>query len=227
MAAHLRGDFEATCFRYPQLYGPYQVNPLEWSVIRRILDGRPHVILPDGGLTLESRGYVENVAHGILLAVDHPDISCGQIYNIADEDQLTLRQWLETISNIMDYEWEIVSMPEILAKPALALLPFQGPTSHRLLDIKKIKQQLGYRDQVTASEGFQYTVEWYLKNKLKYGGEVESRLQDTFNYDAEDRLIALYKECVNHIEKQVTFYIPDVFHPYAHTKRPEQQKDHR
>ena len=54
-------------------------------------------------------------------------------------------------------------MPEILAKPALALLPFQGPTSHRLLDIKKIKQQLGYRDQVTASEGFQYTVEWYLK----------------------------------------------------------------
>lgn len=56
---------------------------------------------------------------------------------------------------------------------------------------------------------------------------MESRLQDTFNYDAEDRLIALYKECVNHIEKQVTFYIPDVFHPYAHTKRPEQQKDHR
>lgn len=227
LTAHQRGDFSATCFRYPQLYGPYQVNPLEWSVIRRILDGRPHVILPDGGLTLESRGYAENVAHGVLLAVDNPDISDGQIYNVADENQLTLWQWLETITGIMNYQWEIVSMPAVLAKPARPLLPFQGPTSHRLMDIRKIMEQLGYKDKVLVSEGLRRTVEWYLKHPPEYGGEVESRLQDPFNYEAEDKLIALYKKYINHIEKQVSFDIPGVFHPYAHPKIPGQRKDHR
>jgi nucleoside-diphosphate-sugar epimerase len=227
IAAHLRADFNATCFRYPQLYGPYQVNPLEWLVIRRILDGRPHIIVPDGGLTLESRGYAENVAHGVLLAVDNPDISAGQIYNVADENQLTLRQWVETIADIMNHQWEIVGMPEVLAKPARPLLPFQGPTSHRLMDIRKIMEQLGYKDKVFVSEGLRRTVDWYLKHPPEYGGEVESLLQDPFDYEAEDKLIALYNKCIGRIEKQVSFSMAGVFHPYAHPKIPGQRKDHR
>lgn len=170
MAAHLRGDFDITCFRYPQLYGPYQVNPFEWLIIRRILHRRPHIILPDGGLSLETRGYTENVAHGVLLAVEHPKVSRGQIYNLGDERQLTIRQWVETISSIMGYSWEIVSMPEILAKPARTLLPFQGPTSHRLMSTRKIQDQLGYRDKVPMEKAFQRTVEWLLKHRPLPGG---------------------------------------------------------
>jgi nucleoside-diphosphate-sugar epimerase len=227
MAAHLRGDFDITCFRYPQLYGPYQVNPFEWLIIRRILDRRPHIILPDGGLTLETRGYAENVAHGVLLAVDHPTVSRGKIYNLGDERQLTLRQWVETISSIMGYSWEIVSMPEIMAKPARTLLPFQGPTSHRLMSTRKIQDQLGYRDQVPVEEAFRRTVEWLLKRRPLPGGEEESRLQDPFEYETEDKLITLYKNCIKEIEREISFSLEDVHHPYAHPKEPGQRRDHR
>ena len=62
----------ATHFRYPYVYGPHQLVPREWCIVRRIRDARPLIVLPDGGLTLCSYGYVENLAHAVLLAVDQP-----------------------------------------------------------------------------------------------------------------------------------------------------------
>ena len=47
LGVHPRGAY----FRYPYVYGPYQLVPREWCVIRRILDRRPFMILADGGLT--------------------------------------------------------------------------------------------------------------------------------------------------------------------------------
>ncbi|MEE3328662.1 MAG: epimerase, partial [Myxococcota bacterium] len=71
----------ATHFRYPVVYGPRQPMPREWCVVRRVLDGRRRIILPDGGLTLCHCGYAENLAHALLLAVDQPDRCAGRIYN--------------------------------------------------------------------------------------------------------------------------------------------------
>ena len=68
---------QATHFRYPYIYGPNQVVPKEWSVVKRALDGRRHLIVADGGRTVESAAFVENVAHAVLLAVDHIDVSAG------------------------------------------------------------------------------------------------------------------------------------------------------
>src|SRR5690606_33586116 len=39
----------ATVFRYPYVYGAYQLVPREWSIVRRVLDGRRHILLADGG----------------------------------------------------------------------------------------------------------------------------------------------------------------------------------
>jgi len=227
LSAGLQGHFQATCLRYPQLYGPHQVNPLEWGVMRRIIDHRPHIILPDGGLTLETRGYVENMAHGVLLAVDNPEICSGKVYNLGDDRQLTLRQWVESITHIMGYEWEIVSMPEVLARPGLPLLPFQGPSSHRLMDIRRIQRELGYRDRVCVTEALRRTVSWYLENPPECGGEVENRLIDPFDYEREDKMVKLYKKYISAIKTQVPFELPETFHAYAHPKERGRKRDHR
>jgi nucleoside-diphosphate-sugar epimerase len=62
----------ATHFRYPYVYGPYQLAPREWSIVRRVLDGRRRIVVADDGLTLHHHGYTENLAHALLLAVDQP-----------------------------------------------------------------------------------------------------------------------------------------------------------
>lgn len=120
---------DATHFRYPYVYGPYQLVPREWLIVRRILDGRPHIILPDGGLTLHSFGYAENVAHALLLAVDRPERSRGQIYNVADEQVPSLHQVVEILCTALDHQMDIVNMPFELApctRPLVGRAPARG-----------------------------------------------------------------------------------------------------
>jgi len=44
----------ATVFRFPMVYGPHNPRPHEWSIVRRVRDGRPHMILPDGGFQIHT-----------------------------------------------------------------------------------------------------------------------------------------------------------------------------
>jgi nucleoside-diphosphate-sugar epimerase len=216
----------AAYFRYPYVYGPYQLVPREWCVLRRILDKRPHIILPDGGLTLATHGYAENLAHGVLLSVDKPEASSGQIYNCGDEQTLTLRQVVEIITHTLNYKWEIIGMPDAVATPAR---PFalQGTSHHRVMDLTKIKSQLGYKDLYSPEQALEKTVHWYLKNPPERGGEIEKRLQDPFDYAGEDRLVAVFKDSMQRMAA-VPFNIDTSRpHPYAHPKEPGQQRDHR
>jgi len=215
----------ASFFRYPYVYGPYQLVPREWCVIRRILDKRPHIILPDGGLTLITRGYAGNLAHAVLLAVDKPEASAGQIYNCGDEEQFTLRQMVEVITGAMNYDWEIVSMPEAVAYPAGPLALHQN-SHHRLMDLFKIKTQLGYRDPVPPTEALTKTTHWYVEHQPERDGEIETRLQDPFDYPVEDQLVAVFKDGLKRMEAFSNNAAP-LAHAYAHPKEPGKLRDHR
>ena len=186
MNAHREGYYAATLLRFPMIYGPRQVAPREWCIIRRILDGRKHLILPDGGLKLERRGYADNVAHAVLLAVDKPQESAGEIFNVGDETIWSLKNWVELISQVMYCEWKLISMPFSIARPSR---PYAGRSFHWVPDIEKIKIQMGYRDKVPANEGLKQTIQWILENRPEPGGEIEQGLGDPFDYETEDRLI--------------------------------------
>lgn len=186
---------QATHFRYPYVYGPYQAAPREWCIVKRILDKREHIIIPDGGLTLCSFGYAENMAHAVLLAVDQPKVSCGQIYNCADEQALTVRQTIDVVSAQMSHSWRVVSMPWELATPACPLI-MQPLTTHRLMDISKLKAQLGYADVVSPTHALAKTVRWLVANPPEPDGIEHMVLQDPFDYDAEDALIESWDKAI-------------------------------
>lgn len=183
---------DATHFRYPLLYGPYQIAPREWSVVRRILDGRRAIIVPDGGLSLNHAAYVENAAHALLLAVDKPAQAGGQIFNCGDERLLTLRQVIEVIAKALGHELEIISMPFQFAVPARPMIS-QPWTTHRMLDLTKLKTALDYHDVVAPEEGLSVTARWLKDHPLRPLGAEEKILQDPFEYQAEDELIAAWK----------------------------------
>ena len=185
----------ATHFRYPWVYGPRQPAPREWSIVRRILEKRPHIIVAEDGLSLSSFGYVENLAHALLLAVDHPDVAAGQIYNAADQQVLSIRQVIETIAQSMNHDWDIVSMPWEIAWPARPLVA-QPWTTHRIVSIGKLEAELGYRDVVTPHEALARTAKWLAENPPAPGGVEEMVMQDPFDYAAEDALIAGYREAI-------------------------------
>jgi len=170
----------AAHFRYPYLYGPYQPAPREWSVVRRILDGRRRMIVADDGLTLHHHGYTENVAAAVALAIEHPERSAGTIFNVGDEEVLTVRQMIELCAIELGAELEIPAWP-LLAQP----LP-----THRVLDLSRLHHQLGHRDALPARQAVRRAARWLAEHPPERGGIEEQVLTDPFDYAAEDALIA-------------------------------------
>jgi nucleoside-diphosphate-sugar epimerase len=186
-AAHPR----ATHVRYPYVYGPRQPAPREWSVVRRVLDGRRRIVVADEGLTLHHHGYTENLAHAMLLLVDHPEAGAGRIYNAADDEVLTVRQVIEAVAGALGHTFEIESLPYELAVPARPLLMQPSP-AHRVLDLSALRRDVGYRDAVPPREALAATARWLVANPPAPGGTEETILTDPFDYAAEDELVAAW-----------------------------------
>jgi nucleoside-diphosphate-sugar epimerase len=229
MDAHEQGFFSLTHLRYPNLYGPRQLAPREWSVIRRLRDGRRRIPVLDGGLTLESRAFVRNAAHVVLLAVDNPDAAGGQFYSVVDEHTPSDADRLLAMAAAMGVDdVDLVSFPPSLGRPAWywgigrSLRWGQDgtppPTGHLLVSMDKAKEQLGYHDLVGFDDAISETVQWYLENPPAPGGEEEQQLSDAFDYDAEDQFLAAYDQFAQHC-RQVRFADVEYRHQYEHPKR--------
>jgi nucleoside-diphosphate-sugar epimerase len=178
----------AAHFRYPYVYGPHQLAPREWLIVRRILDGRHRIVVADDGLTLHHHCVTENCAAALLRAVEHPDRAAGTVFNVGDDEVLTVRQVVELCAAALDAPLEIVSMPYDLAVPARPLLTQPLPT-HRVLDLTRLHEQLEHRDVVPARAAVPATARWLAANRPLRGGQEEMVLTDPFDYAAEDALI--------------------------------------
>ncbi len=182
----------AAHFRYPYVYGPYQLAPREWCVVRRVLDGRDRIVVADDGLTLHHHGYTENLAHAVLLAIGAPDAAAGHVFNVGDEEVLSVRQVIELIASALDHELEVISMPYELAIPARPLLGQPLPT-HRVLDLTRVRTVLGYCDVLPAREAIALTARWLVEHPPVPGEVEEQVLTDPFDYSAEDVLIDAWR----------------------------------
>jgi nucleoside-diphosphate-sugar epimerase len=218
MQAHREGHYNATYFRYPLLYGAHSPANPEWSIVRRILDGRKQLIIPANGV-LKRRGFSRNVAHALLLAVDKPAESGGEIYNLRDERQYTQRQYVDFITRHLKHDCEIVEVP-----PTLAQRVYKGSASRPRdwtieYDISKIKTQLGYRDFTAPAQGLVESVDWLVANRPEPGGEIEQQLGDPFAYAAEDAMLETYKAGYDAADA-VQFPHMQLGHMYRHPKKP-------
>ena len=218
----------ATYFRLPLGYGPHQPVPLEWRVIRRILDKRPYIILPNNGQRIFSHGYAANFAHAVLLAVDNPQIASGQTYNCSDEQVFALYEWVTMIAKYMDYDLEVISLPDtVFTQEQVAF--YSSTHLPRILDISKIKNDLGYKDVMSAEEALGKTIQYYLLNPPETNGALENNLRDPFNYKMEDELVHVYTQCMEKMKKIILGAQIKLlnYHPYPHPKAPNLKADHR
>ena len=205
---------EATLFRYPLIYGPGQILPREWLVVRRVLDGRRRMIVADGGLTLRTMGYGPNVGHALALVAQNLDASQGKIYNVADEQSLTAAQSITVLSQALGVAMELVSLPAELATPARPFLTSEH-TSHQHLSVDAIRHDLGYRDLVPTVEALTETARYLRDFPIEKGSVIEQRLQDPFDYEAEDELIATYRSATGQAKVLADAYDPEYRNRYA------------
>lgn len=223
---HAAGHYNATVFRYPVVYGPNAIGACEWLIMKRAQDKRRQIVVADGGLTILSRGYAENMAHAVLLAVDKPDASAGKIYNCTDEQSVTVGQWIQMIGRCMDWEFEICGVPDAFAYTLRKLMPLDTSAHHhQVIDIFQIKHDLGYCDVVPMNEAIPRTVKWLLEHDSDNDGKPMIS-PDLLNYSLEDELLGIYNESFARM-RGIPFTLEQVHHPYPHPKQPRQQRDHQ
>lgn len=179
-AAGAHPDLATTVVRLPMVYGPRDYQRRLWSYHKRMADGRPTILL-DSRLTdwRASRCFVDDAGEAIVRAATRPD-AAKRTFNLAEDPAPTELEWVRMIGAVAGWSGAIVPADPTLLPEALLLDP-HGQDLH--MDSSRIRQELGYIEQVTRDEAIARTIEW----DLTHPPETHP---DSFDYTAEDAVVA-------------------------------------
>lgn len=194
------GAFDATVFRYPTIYGPRNPHPWEWTVVRRVLDGRPFVLVPDDGRGTHSRCGHRNAAHAVLLATDHPAAAAGKAYNVADDEAVSIRQWVEIVAALAGGGIRVRAFPGEVPQPGWGMIAFgYRGTPNCIVDTSAIRRDLGYADVQSLEDGLRETVEPMLADPEAFVDHPQN--VDPFDYVTEDHLVAAWDRALDELHQ--------------------------
>ena len=153
------------------VYGPGDTHVLD--LFKAVQSGR--IFLIDGGNSHCHPTYIDDAVTGMLLCLEKG--KSGEIYHIAGQESLPMRDFLDLIANAQNVAPPRISLPGKLLRPAsrvaemigerLGIKPPLTPsavdffsTSYRF-SIEKARRELGYEPQVSTADGVARSVAWY------------------------------------------------------------------
>jgi hypothetical protein len=93
------------------IYGPGDYARRFHPVLKRIDDGRPFILYEQGRAAWRApRGYVENVAAALRLAVTKEE-AAGRIYNVAEAPAYSELEWARKIAAATQWKGEFMVLP--------------------------------------------------------------------------------------------------------------------
>ena len=177
--AAIADGLPAAILRLPHLYGPRDPHCAEWFFAKRALEGRTRIAVPDAGLHICHRGFVQNMAWGVVRALTAARAP-GQVYNLGEEKLYTLAQLTRAVARALDHGWDIYSVPGHL---------WRTPYDHTsFYDLRKARAHLRYRDRMIPRDGLELTLAWLCQEPR---GDDWSwpDIDDPFDYERENALI--------------------------------------
>ncbi len=175
-------DLPGTILRLPMVYGPGDVQHRLFEFLKRMDDGRPAILLEQGYAKWRwTRGYVENIAAAIVLAVTDPG-AAGQIYNVGETEAHATAEWVARIGRAAEWNGEVVLLPA--DRIPAHLEPGIHTTHHLVTDSSRIRKDLGYRALVSQDEALKRTIAWERAHPPE---EIDPQ---QFDYAAEDAALA-------------------------------------
>lgn len=178
-------DLPGTVLRLPMIYGPGDYARRLHPVLKRIDDRRPFILHEQGWAAWRApRGYVENVAAALALAVTN-ERAAGRIFNVAEWPAYSELEWARRIAGATDWKGEFMVLPNEQAPGHLK--PPGNTEQHWELDSTRIRRELDYCEIVPLDEAIRRTIEWERANPP---GEFNPH---PFDYPAEDAAIASFQ----------------------------------
>jgi nucleoside-diphosphate-sugar epimerase len=148
-------------------------------------DNRPAILLEEGLANWQwTRGYVENVADAIVLAIQN-DTAMRKIYNVGKEEVLTTYEWVSLIAKYAEWDGEIIVVPK--EKLPKEMVPEMRSEQHLVSDTSRIRSELRYEESIPDDKGMRRTIAWERENPPKQISE------EQFNYEEEDSVLEKLK----------------------------------
>jgi nucleoside-diphosphate-sugar epimerase len=170
-----------TILRLPMVYGPGDYQHRLFSYLKRMDDHRPAILL-DGfeAWWRWTHGYVENIADAIALAVID-DRASGRIYNVGEPFTFTMAEWVSRIGQAAGWQGKVVLVPRgDLPEPLRWGINAEQDV---VVDSSRLREELGYEEQVHLDESLRRTVAWERANPPR---EIDLR---EFDYAFEDAVL--------------------------------------
>ncbi len=172
-----------TVLRLPAVYGPHDYHHRLFYYLKRMDDRRPAIALDEQIARWRwTRGYVENVAVAIALAViDERAVS--RVYNVGEEQALTEANWVRAIGRAADWEGEVVVVPRDRLPVSLRWWGEAAMEQEWAVDTTRIRTELGYVERIPRDEALRRTVAW------ERGNPPTDFPPALFDYAAEDAVL--------------------------------------
>lgn len=161
---------KGTVLRLPMVYGPRDYQFRFRQYLKRMDDGREFILLDNVTAKWKTnRGYVDDVAYGIALAAENEN-SAGEIFNIAEIDPLTEKEFVEKIAKYHGWNGKII---EYKNEDEVKF-----PRQDLITDSSKIRELIGYVEVTPEETAYKKTIEWERANipddfKIDYTSEDE------------------------------------------------------
>lgn len=171
-------DINSTILRLPFVYGQGDYSRI-YPYLKRMDDNRPILLDKDKSVWRISRGYVEDVAHAIVLSALDTQ-SGNRIYNVGEIDAYSELEWIQQIGQIAGWNNEIINfphdkLPPHLKEPSLAWEQDLTINTHRIRD------ELNYRELYSHQDSMRISIDWLRTH--------QTHSDSSFDYDAEDNAI--------------------------------------
>lgn len=175
-------ELPGTVLRLPAVYGPGDFQHRMFAWLKRMDDKRPAILLDEKEAQWRwTHGYVENVADAIALAVTNERAS-GRIYNVGEPFTMTMAERIRKIGETVGWHGNIVLAPhDTLPQPLRWGI---NAEQHIVVDSSRIREELGYHEQIELDKAFRRTIDWERANPP---AKIDPH---DFDYAAEDTLLA-------------------------------------
>jgi nucleoside-diphosphate-sugar epimerase len=144
----------ASVLRLPMTYGPGDPFRRFSPYLERMVDGRSAIRLDEGLARWRTpRGYVENVAAAVALAIEDDRAASG-IYNVAEEPAFSEADWVRRIAAAVGWPGGVETVP-------VGRVPLPLDVRQDLdMSSRRIREELGFADPVGLDEALRRTIAW-------------------------------------------------------------------
>ncbi|MEZ4709682.1 MAG: NAD-dependent epimerase/dehydratase family protein [Caldilineaceae bacterium] len=146
-----KDNLPVTVCRLFSVYGPRQRPDMGYNIfIRALLNGDTITIFGDGEDS-RSNTYITDCVQGLVLAMQQPDKSVGQAFNIGGGEEVTVNRVLEILEQLSGKKTVTKAGPK---RP--------GDQKRTMADIAKARELLGYDPTTGIVEGLRAQLAWQM-----------------------------------------------------------------